>query len=123
MCLAVKAVAQAPARCLTWNRNRPHDLADVREAAEEMPATPCPRTEVVRIGMELVRPGIEFCAHRPGWRRLGRDYVEKVYPEWRPGYRFATAFTADRRVLVEESGYGDAIDLPASEPTRHASRL
>ena len=63
---------------LARDRHGTHDLAHVRELAEHVAAPARPVSEMVGVGVELVRPGVESGAHCPRWRRLGRDDVEQA---------------------------------------------
>ena len=120
---SMQAIAQAPARHVAGQWHRTHDLANLREPAEIVATAPGPNTEVVAGGVELMRTRVEWRAYRPRWRGFGRNDVEQRHAERRAGDHLAATRTADGVVLIELGGDGDAVDLAATEPARHAGPI
>ena len=116
------AVAQPPAWFVSRKRNRPHQLANLGQTAEEESPAPSPCPEVLGVHVELVRTGVQRCTSRPTRRGLARERIHDGDSERSAGDRLAAPGASPGVVLIEDRGNADAHDLAAAElRRRHGS--
>ena len=91
--------------------DRPHDLADIAAAAEQVAALAHPAADAGRVAVELVGTRVDRRGFGPSDRDLGGHDIEQVHPPGRPRDDLPAAVTADRDVVVDDGADRHAHDL------------
>ena len=123
MRLAVQSVAQAPPCPLAGDRDGAHDLAHVRQPAEKVAVAPRPGSEVIGLGVELVRAGVQSAPTAHDGGASGETMSRRLIRKGRSGDGLAAARRTESHCSHRRGRDLDPVDLAAAEPARHAPRL